>query len=129
MNILSLFALSVDPGAATVNPMAQLATSLPVLIIMMVIMGYPLMVIANKTNTPNGWMGFIPILNFYLMAQIGGRSILWFILCFVPCVNIIAVIYLWMGVAEARNKPSWLGILSIVPCANIVLPFYLAFTD
>lgn len=31
--------------------------------------GYCLMVIANKTNTPNGWFGFIPILNYVLMLR------------------------------------------------------------
>jgi uncharacterized membrane protein len=48
------------------------------------------------------------------------------LLC-VPCINIIVAIYLWMVVAEAMNKPSWVGILMIVPGLGLLVPYYLAF--
>jgi hypothetical protein len=34
-----------------------------------------------------------------------------------------------MGVAEARNKPNWWGILMIVPVVNLIVPGYLAWAD
>ncbi|MFC2049743.1 hypothetical protein ACFLTN_00975 [Chloroflexota bacterium] len=38
-------------------------------------------------------------------------------------------IIIWMGIAKARNKPSWLGILMIIPIANLVISGILAFSD
>jgi hypothetical protein len=34
-----------------------------------------------------------------------------------------------MGVAEARGKEGWLGILMVVPILNLFLPGYLAWAD
>ena len=84
--------------------------------------------IANKTNTPNGWLAWIPIANLYLMCKVAGRSGWWTILFFIPLVNIIIGIIVWMGIAEARKQPSWLGILMIIPIANLVIPGILAFS-
>jgi hypothetical protein len=87
-----------------------------------------LMKIAKKTNTPNGWFAWIPILNIVLMIQIARKPMWWIIMFFIPLVNIIFSIMIWMGVAEALKKPSWLGILMIVPIANVIIPGYLAFS-
>ena len=38
-------------------------------------------------------------------------------------------IIIWMAIAKARYKPSWLGILMIIPIANLVIPGILAFSD
>lgn len=91
-----------------------------------------LQIIANKTNTPNSWLAWIPIANFYLMCKIAGKPGWWTILFFIPIVNIVFAIIVWMGIAEARGKPSWLGIqgiLTIIPLINLVIPGILAFTD
>lgn len=86
-----------------------------------------LMKIAKRTNTPNGWMAWIPIANVILMLQIAKKPIWWILLFLVPFVNIVFAILVWMGIAKAVNKPEWLGIIVIVPIANLVLPAYLAF--
>lgn len=86
-----------------------------------------LMKIANKTKTANAWFAWIPILNIILMLQVAKKPVWWIILFFIPFVNIIMMILVWMGVAKAVNKPEWLGILMIVPIANLVIPAYLAF--
>ncbi len=88
-----------------------------------------LMKIAKKTNTENGWFAWIPILNVFLMLMIAKKPLWWFILMFIPIVNIIISIIVWMAVAEARGKPSWIGILMIVPFVNIIIPGYLAFSQ
>ncbi|MGD0352078.1 MAG: hypothetical protein ABSB38_01050 [Dehalococcoidia bacterium] len=41
----------------------------------------------------------------------------------------VLLIIIWMAIAKARHKPSWLGILMIVPIANLVIPGVLAFSD
>ncbi len=88
-----------------------------------------LMMIANKTNTPNSWLAWIPIANIYLMCKIAGKPGWWLILFFIPFVNIVIGVIVWMKIAEARNKPSWLGILMLIPFVNIIIPGYLAFSQ
>jgi hypothetical protein len=85
--------------------------------------------IAQKTNTENPWLAWIPILNLILMINIAKKPIWWIILCFIPLVNIVIYILLWMGIAEARGKPNWWGILMIVPVVNVIVPGYLAWSD
>jgi hypothetical protein len=41
----------------------------------------------------------------------------------------VLLIIIWMAIAKARHKPSWLGVLIIIPIANLVIPGILAFSD
>ena len=88
-----------------------------------------LQTIAQKTNTANGWLAWIPIANIILMLEIAKKPIWWIILFFIPLVNLIMSIIVWMGIAEARRKPSWWGILFIIPVVNLIVPGYLAWSD
>lgn len=85
--------------------------------------------IARKTDTKDGWMAWIPILNAYLFCLIGGKPGWWLILFFIPLINIIIAIIIWMAIAERRGKPAWLGILMIIPIVNMIIPGYLAFSE
>jgi hypothetical protein len=87
-----------------------------------------LMKIAHKTNTPNAWLAWIPIANIVLMLQVAKKPIWWIILFFIPLVNIVMSILVWMGISKELGKPDWLGILIIIPIANLVIPAYLAFS-
>lgn len=91
------------------------------------IMGIALMTLANKTNTPNPWMAWIPIANIILMVQIAELEIWWAAVVIVTCT--VASFYVWMKIAERRGKPSWVGLLMLVPCVNFFVPLYLAFAD
>ncbi len=88
-----------------------------------------LMTIGKKTGQSELWMAWVPIINLYFMTRIAGKPWWWLLLCFIPCVNIVVMVLLWMAVAEARGKPSWWGILTLVPCVNLIVPAYLAFSD
>jgi hypothetical protein len=88
-----------------------------------------LQTIAQKTDTANGWLAWIPIANLILMLNIAKKPIWWILLFLVPLVNIVMMILVWMAVAEARGKPNWWGILMIVPFANLIVPGYLAWSD
>jgi Family of unknown function (DUF5684) len=88
-----------------------------------------LQTIAQKTNTENGWLAWIPIANIYLMIMIGRKPVWWIILFLIPIVNIVMYVIIWMAIAEARGKPNWWGILIIVPVANLIVPGYLAWAD
>jgi hypothetical protein len=88
-----------------------------------------LMMIANKTNTTNSWLAWIPIANIYLMCKIAGKPGWWVILFFIPFVNIVIAVIVWMKISEARNKPGWIGILMLIPFVNLIIPGYLAFSQ
>ncbi|MFA6282002.1 MAG: DUF5684 domain-containing protein [Candidatus Omnitrophota bacterium] len=85
--------------------------------------------IATKTITKNGWLAWIPIANMFLMLTIVRRSLWWSVLFFVPLVNFIFIIILWMEIAKIRSKPAWLGLLMILPIVNLIILGYLAFSD
>ncbi len=96
---------------------------------MYVYVALALSTIAQKTNTENGWLAWIPIANIILMLNIARKPIWWIVLCLIPLVNIVIFIIMWMGIAEARNKPSWWGVLMIVPVVSIIVTGYLAWSD
>jgi hypothetical protein len=85
--------------------------------------------IAQKTNTENPWMAWIPVVNLVLLLNIAKKPNWWIVLFLIPLANIVIAVIVWMGVAEARNKPNWWGILMIVPVANLIVPGYLAWSD
>lgn len=88
-----------------------------------------LYVIANKTDTRNSWLAWIPIANLYLMCKVAGRSGWWTILFFIPLVNLVLGVIIWMEIARARNQPSWMGILMIIPIVNLIILGILAFSE
>lgn len=85
--------------------------------------------IAKKTNTENPWLAWIPIVNIVLMLNVAKKPIWWIVLCFIPLVNIVILVIVWMAIAEARGKPNWWGILMIVPVVSLIVPGYLAWAD
>lgn len=92
-------------------------------------MSLALQTIAKKTNTPNGWLAWIPIANIILMLNISKKPWWWIFLFLIPLVNVVFTVIVWMGIAEARNKPNWWGIMLIVPLVNVIVPGYLAWAD
>ena len=104
------------------------ALIIPILSIAVYIyIGFSLQAIAKKTNTDNSWFAWIPILNLFLMVQISGKPVWWFVLLLIPGVNLVIFIILWMEIAKKVNKPTWWGLLLLVPGANLIVPGYLAF--
>jgi hypothetical protein len=95
-------------------------------IILYIYMAIVLMVIARKTHTPGAGLAWLPIGNLVLMCRIGRQSSMWVLIAFVPLLNMIALVVMWMGIAEARGKPSWAGALVLLPGVGLLMPLYLA---
>ncbi|MBN1793986.1 MAG: hypothetical protein JW844_03390 [Candidatus Omnitrophica bacterium] len=89
---------------------------------------FALQTIARKTNTPYAWLAWVPLVNFYLMCTIARQPGWYVVLFFVPVVNIVIPVYLWMKIAEEMGQPGWIGLLWLVPVVNLFLPGYLAFS-
>ena len=84
--------------------------------------------IAKKTNTSDAWFAWVPILNILLMINVAKKPGWWVLLFFIPLVNIIIGILVWMEISKAVGKPEWLGILMIITPINLIIPGYLAFS-
>lgn len=87
-----------------------------------------LFLIAKKLDVPAAWTAWIPILHVWAFFRSAGKSLWWILLFFIPFVNVIVLVYLWMCIAENLGKNKMLGLLTLVPVANLILPAVLAFS-
>ncbi len=63
----------------------------------------------EKAGKP-GWAAIVPIYNVWVLTEISGRDVIWFILCLVPCINIVAIILICIDVAAKFGKGGGFGI-------------------
>jgi hypothetical protein len=88
--------------------------------------------IFQRLDIENAWYAWIPILGTYITFVAGDeeKPVLWTVLSFVPCINIIAAIKLiiaWVKICQKLEKSPWLLLLCLIPCAAIFVFGYLAF--
>jgi len=62
-----------------------------------------------KAGEP-GWASIIPIYNIVVMLKIAGKPIWWIILIFIPFVNIIISLLVFLGIAQNFGKGSGFGV-------------------
>ena len=79
-----------------------------------------------KAGQP-GFYAIIPIFNGYIMTKIAGKEWYWFLLFFVPMINLIAVIVVSLALAERFGKSAAFGI-GLAFLSPIFMPI-LAFGD
>ncbi len=112
--------------------LALLATFMTVILIVSAVLylynSLCLFLIAKKLDVPAAWLAWIPVLQAWAFFQSAGKSLWWILLFFIPFVNLIVGVYLWMCIAENLGKSKWLSLLTLVPIANLILPGYLAFS-
>ncbi|QQS23344.1 hypothetical protein IPM19_02150 [bacterium] len=85
--------------------------------------------IAQKTNTPNEWLAWVPIVNFFYAVKIARVSNWWILAMLVPFVNIFVIAYVWMKISEIRRRPQWFGILMLISPINLIVLWFLAFKE
>jgi hypothetical protein len=88
---------------------------------------YSLQVIGQKLNVDNAWLAWIPIGNIYVMCKAANRPIWWIFLTFVPLVNLVIGLIIWVDIAKKLGKSPWLLLLFLVPLLNLALVGYFAF--
>ncbi|MEW6368314.1 MAG: FHA domain-containing protein [Acidobacteriota bacterium] len=84
-----------------------------------------LMALAERTATPNGWLGWLPVLNVYLTLRIAALSGWWLLAFFVPLLNFVVWIWAWMRISRRLGRSRWLGLWPLVPLIGMVAPLYL----
>jgi len=82
--------------------------------------------IYNKAGQP-GWAAIIPIYNIWVLLQIVGRPGWWIILFFIPCVNIVIGVMVYLDLARVFGKSVGFGI-GLILLSFVFLPI-LAFGD
>ena len=80
----------------------------------------------SKAGKP-GWAAIIPIYNLIVLLQIAGKPLWWILLLFIPFVNFIVFIIIWVGVARAFGKGTGYA-LGLVFLSPIFVPL-LGFSD
>ncbi len=86
--------------------------------------------LAKKTGeTERAWWGWIPVIQVFLLLRVAGLSGWWILALFIPVVNLVVGIWVWIRVAIRRSKPAWTGLLMVVPVLNLFFIGYLAFSD
>lgn len=102
-------------------------------------MSLTIYMIAKKTDQPLAWLAWIPFAQYALLLMVGRKPLWWIaltLLMAVPILNVLVALVIialsvitMMAVAEARNKPAWVGILAVIPFVSIFAFGYLAFAD
>src|SRR3989338_3295810 len=128
-----LVAENVLPGNLMALIAGMFLVALIIGIALYIYFAFALMAIAKKTNTPNGWLAFIPIANVYLMTQIAklpGWYTLAILLPLIPAIGPVALMvvmaYFWWKICEQLGKPGWWGVLTLIPVVNLVIMGMLA---
>lgn len=85
--------------------------------------------IAQKTNTDNPWLAWVPIVNVFYSVKIARVSMWWILGLLVPGLNIGVIVYVWMEISKLRNYPYWFGILMLISPVNLVIIWFLAFRE
>ncbi len=84
-----------------------------VFIILMIIGMWKIFVKAGRP----GWHSIIPIYNQIVLLQIAGKPEWWFLLMFVPLVNIIVIFMMWSALSKSFGKST------VFTLGLIFLPF------
>jgi len=114
---ICLLAARQGPGAAEAA-----AGAIGAMIFMLIYLALIILMIAGmwkvfaKAGKP-GWAAIIPFYNVFVLVEISGKDIVWFIMFFIPCANIIAAFVVYMEVAKAFGKDPAYGI------GMVFLPF------
>jgi hypothetical protein len=80
--------------------------------------------IFTKAGKP-GWAGIIPIYNAIVLLEIVGKPVWWFLLFFIPCVNIVFLIWTINLLSKSFGKGTGftIGLILLGPIFICILAF------
>lgn len=108
MNLNSALLLAQDEGAAAAAAGAGILMLLIYFaVIILVIVG--LWKIFDKAGKP-GWASIVPIYNMIVLLEIVGKPIWWLVLMFIPCVNLVIIIMVYIELAKCFGKDAAYGL-------------------
>ena len=104
---ISLFAQQSSPNAAAGATAGMIILIFYIALIALAIAG--VWMTFTKAGKP-GWASIVPIYNIIVLLEIAGKPIWWFLLLFIPIVNIVISIIVSLEVAKAFGKGAGFGI-------------------
>jgi hypothetical protein len=115
-----------DAAGAIAALIVSLIVMFVILAVVMIITGIIYSRLFKKAGIP-GWWGFVPIVNVWGLVKMTGRGGGFMVLMFIPFVNLVAMIILFMDLAKAFGKDTGFAIgMILIP---IVFVSILAFGD
>ena len=66
-------------------------------------------IVFTKAGKP-GWASIVPIYNMIVMLEIAGKPLWWILLLFIPLINFIVIILIFMAFAKSFGKSELFGI-------------------
>lgn len=107
-----------------------LLMGLGILMLSYLFFSYCLFRIAKKLRVSKPWLAWFPVLQVWAFIRAADKSLLLslllFVIMFVPFLNLIAAVYVWMGITYNTGRNKWLALLILTP-VNILFVVYLAF--
>jgi Family of unknown function (DUF5684) len=98
------------PHARILNREIPVEMMLVLYLLLIVVIIVGMWKVFEKAGEP-GWAAIVPFYNVYVLTcKIAQKEILWFILFFIPIVNIIAAIVVSIEVAQKFGKGAGFGI-------------------
>ena len=107
MNLPLLLLAQSETESAGGGIAAAFGTLIYLGIIVLIIAG--LWKIFAKAGKP-GWTSIIPIYNFIVLLEIVGRPTWWVILAFIPIVNVVIIIMVYIDLAKSFGKGVGFGL-------------------
>ena len=84
--------------------------------------------IARKLSVAEAWWAWVPLLNALLIFKLSGKPLWWLLGLFVPILNIVVAVLVWMEIAKRRGKSPVHGILILLPGIGLISLGILAFS-
>lgn len=86
--------------------------------------------ISQKTGPADtAWWSFIPLMNMIQMAKMADKPLWWVALMFIPFVNIVIFLMVWIAIAQRCGKSAIWGVFCMLPLLILVGLLVLAFSD
>ena len=110
----SYYTSSVDTGTAAAIGAGFIIFALIFSIAMYVVFAYFLSRIFKKANIDKPWAAWVPVYNNWKLLEIGGQQGFWAILAFIPVVNIVSVIFMYIAMYNVGLKLDKEGIFVLL---------------
>lgn len=109
--MLNLLAQNSDAAAAGAAAGAALVVVVIYLALVILIIA-SLWKVFTKAGKP-GWAAIVPIYNLVVLIQISGKPVWWILLCLIPFVNFVIIIFIYNSISTnfGRGIGTTLGLI------------------
>lgn len=117
------YTTTIDPEAAAALGAAMMVVGVITMIIAVIsIIG--LWKVFTKAGKP-GWASIVPFYNLYTLFQIAGMNGWMFLLTFIPLVNVVMLVMVYLNLAKAFGKSGAfaVGLILLGPIFFLILGF------